>query len=149
AGLAQIESEFMRAVCGHPAVGCWRLFPAGKPRLYLRGNRCWVAGGRRPAFTLIELLVVVAIIAILAALLLPALTGAQERARRVNCKNSLRQFLLAGHLYADDNEQRLPSGAPNPPKPVNDDHLPVISVATSNAFVRYLGNQRLVHCPSF
>ena len=110
-----------------------------------------VRGNARPsrAFTLIELLVVIAIIGILAALLLPALSGAKERARRVNCKNSERQFLLALHLYADDNLQLLPSGAPNPSKPINDDHLPVISNATSNVLVRYIGNQKLVHCPSF
>ncbi len=101
------------------------------------------------AFTLIELLVVIAIISILAALLLPALVGSKERARRTSCKNSLRQFLLAVHLYGDDNEQCVPSGAPNKPKPPNDDHLPVMSAATSNAIVQYTGNERMVHCPSF
>jgi len=101
------------------------------------------------AFTLIELLVVIAIIAILAALLLPALAGAKERARRVNCKNSQRQFLLALHMYADDNQQRLPSGAPNVPKAADDDHLPVISAVTSNNLVQYLRTEQMVHCPSF
>jgi prepilin-type N-terminal cleavage/methylation domain-containing protein len=101
------------------------------------------------AFTLIELLVVVAIIAILAALLLPSLVGAKERARRVNCKNSERQFLIALHMYGDDNTQILPSGAPNKPKPANDDHLPVISAVTSNNLVHYLRTDRMVHCPSF
>jgi prepilin-type N-terminal cleavage/methylation domain-containing protein len=100
------------------------------------------------AFTLIELLVVVAIIAILASLLLPTLAGAKERARRVNCKNSQRQFILAVHMYGDDNQQSVPSGAPNPPEPANDDHLPVISDATSNNLVQYLRNKQMVHCPS-
>ena len=105
---------------------------------------------RRPAaFTLIELLVVIAIIAILAALLLPALTSAKERAKRANCKNSMRQFSLAVHMYSDDNEQRVPSGAPNKPKSPNDDHLPVLSIGTSNAIVQYSGTARLAHCPNF
>jgi prepilin-type N-terminal cleavage/methylation domain-containing protein len=101
------------------------------------------------SFTLIELLVVMAIIGILAALLLPTLVGAKERSRRVSCKNSERQFLLAAHMYGDDNEQWLPSGAPNKPMAPDDDHLPVISVSTSNALIHYLANEHMVHCPSF
>jgi prepilin-type N-terminal cleavage/methylation domain-containing protein len=103
---------------------------------------------RRPlAFTLIELLVVIAIIAILAALLLPALVGAKESARRTSCKNSLRQFLLAVHMYGDDNDQVVPTGASN--KGLDDDHLPVLSTATSNAIVQYSSSERMVSCPSY
>jgi len=99
------------------------------------------------AFSLIELLVVIGIIGILAALLLPALVGAKERVRRANCKNAQRQFILAVHLYGDDNVQLVPSGAANPP--FHDEHLPLLSTATSNSVVQYLRAQQMVHCPSF
>lgn len=62
---------------------------------------------RRCGFTLIEVLVVIAIIAILAALLLPALKGAKDRAKGIGCVNNIKQLTLAMGLYADENQDRL------------------------------------------
>ncbi|MBU6401210.1 MAG: type II secretion system GspH family protein [Verrucomicrobia bacterium] len=59
------------------------------------------------AFTLLELLVVIAIIGILAALLLPALDAARQRALSVACMNNLRQLQICAHLYTVDNGDRL------------------------------------------
>jgi prepilin-type N-terminal cleavage/methylation domain-containing protein len=71
-----------------------------RPERFSRRNRQF-------GFTLIELLVVIAIIAILAALLLPALSRAKDRSQMTVDLNNVRQILLASHLYANDNSDRL------------------------------------------
>jgi prepilin-type N-terminal cleavage/methylation domain-containing protein len=64
--------------------------------------------GHIPGFTLIELLVVIAVIAILAGIILPALSAARQKANRIACVSNLKQVGLAINLFADDNEDRLP-----------------------------------------
>jgi len=63
----------------------------------------------RRGFTLIELLVVIAIIAILAAMLLPALAAAKFRAKEVNCTSNMRQWCTVVNMYANENQENLPS----------------------------------------
>lgn len=72
------------------------------------GNPVWSNHHGRRAFTLIELLVVIAIIAVLMAILMPALNRAREQGKRAVCLNNTKTLVLAWMMYADENDGRIP-----------------------------------------
>jgi Tfp pilus assembly major pilin PilA len=99
---------------------------------------------KRVGFTLIELGIVIAITAILAALILPALARAKERGRRTACKSNQHQDYLGCALYADDHEQYLPAAVDN------HGHFSTmwLSDDTYNSIVSYTTERRLLFCPN-
>lgn len=99
----------------------------------------------RRGFTLIELLVVIAIIAVLASLLLPALSKAKERGKRAVCKSNQRQIILSILMYAGDNNARFPAG-------LRDNGIEHFSFIHSDVFTHLTTNasmpQQSLSCPN-
>jgi len=124
---------------------------------------------REAGFTLIELLVVIAIIAILAAMLLPALAKAKDRALAVSCMNNSRQLMVGMMLFADDHQESFPiniwypSTALSPKPPIlnwvgdtmstapnwfQNTNISVLNDPQYTQLAPYIKNINVYHCPA-
>tara|TARA_R110001592_G_scaffold36239_1_gene122166 strand:+ start:561 stop:1406 length:846 start_codon:yes stop_codon:yes gene_type:complete len=103
---------------------------------------------KQRGFTLIELLVVVAIISILAAMLLPALSRAREAARRVSCGSNLRQMGLAFKMYANEAGGEYPSLQRNIGDLCDVKNTRIFMFDGPSLYPEYLTDSRVLVCPS-
>ncbi len=102
----------------------------------------------RRSFTLIELLVVIAVIAILAALLLPALARAKSQAQRTQCLSNQRQIGFAFTMYAGDSGEFYPAHPDWASSGGKDGTYYVFVAATNRPLNRYAPNVQVFHCPA-
>lgn len=110
--------------------------------IFCDGRRGWTR-----AFTMVEILVVIAIIALLALMLMPALSGSREKARRNNCLSNLRQIGLAAQMYAGEDKDRWPLSPGDSGNYLwQNDHYHHYGLLCGKGYTR--GNNQVFYCAS-